>query len=45
VIYIDTSVALAHLLSEDRRPPDSRWRRDERLIVAARELGIPIAPL
>jgi predicted nucleic acid-binding protein len=25
VIYLDTSVALAHLLSEDRRPPDSLW--------------------
>ncbi len=26
MIYLDTSVALAHLLSEDRRPPDSLWR-------------------
>ena len=25
MIYLDTSVALAHLLSEDRRPPDSMW--------------------
>ena len=25
MIYLDTSVALAHLLSEDRRPPDSIW--------------------
>jgi predicted nucleic acid-binding protein len=25
VIYLDTSVALAHLLSEDRRPADSLW--------------------
>ncbi len=25
MIYLDTSVALAHLLSEDRRPPDSLW--------------------
>jgi predicted nucleic acid-binding protein len=25
VIYLDTSVALAHLLSEDRRPPDALW--------------------
>jgi predicted nucleic acid-binding protein len=25
VIYLDTSVALAHLLAEDRRPPDSLW--------------------
>lgn len=26
MIYLDTSVALAHLLSEDRRPPDSLWQ-------------------
>jgi predicted nucleic acid-binding protein len=26
VIYLDTSVALAHLLAEDRQPPDSLWR-------------------
>jgi hypothetical protein len=25
VIYLDTSVALAHLLAEDRRPPDRLW--------------------
>lgn len=25
MIYIDTSVALAHLLAEDRSPPDSLW--------------------
>ena len=25
MIYLDTSVALAHLLSEDRVPPDSLW--------------------
>jgi hypothetical protein len=25
VIYVDTSVVLAHLLAEDRRPPDSLW--------------------
>jgi hypothetical protein len=25
VIYFDTSVALAHLLAEDRRPPDDLW--------------------
>jgi predicted nucleic acid-binding protein len=25
VIYLDTSVALAHLLSEDRRPPAALW--------------------
>ena len=26
MIYLDTSVALAHLLAEDRRPPVSLWR-------------------
>lgn len=25
MIYLDTSVALAHLLAEDRRPADSMW--------------------
>ena len=25
MIYLDTSVALAHLLAEDRRPPGSMW--------------------
>ena len=25
MIYLDTSVALAHLLAEDRRPSDSLW--------------------
>lgn len=25
MIYVDTSVALAHLLAEDRRPPDALW--------------------
>jgi uncharacterized protein len=25
VIYLDTSVALAQLLAEDRRPPDALW--------------------
>ncbi|MGH7554885.1 MAG: PIN domain-containing protein, partial [Longimicrobiales bacterium] len=25
VIYVDTSVALAHLLAEDRRPPVAMW--------------------
>jgi uncharacterized protein len=33
VIYIDTSVALAHLLSEDRRPPEKLWEQD---LVASR---------
>jgi len=27
LIYLDTSVALAHLLAEDRRPPDALWRQ------------------
>jgi hypothetical protein len=26
MIYLDTSVALAALLAEDRRPPDTLWR-------------------
>ena len=26
MIYVDTSVALAHLLAEDRVPPDSLWQ-------------------
>lgn len=30
MIYLDTSVALAHLLAEDRRPPDELW--DETLV-------------
>ena len=30
MIYLDTSVALAHLLAEDRRPPESLW--DETLV-------------
>lgn len=25
MIYLDTSVALAHLLGEDRRPPEALW--------------------
>jgi len=28
VIYLDTSVALAHLLAEDRAPPERLWRED-----------------
>jgi predicted nucleic acid-binding protein len=35
VIYLDTSVALAHLLAEDRRPPDSLWAQP---LVASRLL-------
>ena len=26
MIYLDTSVALAHLLAEDRLPPENLWR-------------------
>lgn len=26
MIYLDTSVALAHLLAEDRAPPEALWR-------------------
>ncbi len=32
MIYVDTSVALAHLLSEDRRPPATLW--SERLVAS-----------
>jgi predicted nucleic acid-binding protein len=35
VIYLDTSVALAHLLAEDRRPKDALWRQP---LVASRLL-------
>jgi predicted nucleic acid-binding protein len=28
VIYLDTSVALAHLLAEDRAPPDRLWQEN-----------------
>ena len=28
MIYLDTSVALAHLLAEDRVPPDGLWDED-----------------
>jgi predicted nucleic acid-binding protein len=35
VIYLDTSVALAQLLAEDRCPPDSLWSRS---LVASRLL-------
>ncbi len=49
MIYLDTSVALAHLLAEDRRPDESLWRQtliSSRLLeyelwtrVHARDLG------
>jgi hypothetical protein len=35
VIYLDTSVALAHLLAEDRQPSESLW---EEVIVSSRLL-------
>ena len=35
MIYLDTSVALAQLLAEDRRPPDSLW---EETLVSSRLL-------
>lgn len=35
MIYLDTSVALAHLLAEDRRPPSSLW---EETLVSSRLL-------
>ncbi|HKU95356.1 MAG TPA: PIN domain-containing protein [Vineibacter sp.] len=35
MIYLDTSVALAHLLAEDRSPPESLWRET---LVASRLL-------
>lgn len=33
MIYLDTSVALAHLLAEDRRPPPAIWEEE---LVASR---------
>lgn len=35
MIYLDTSVALAELFAEDRRPPDALWREP---LVASRVL-------
>ena len=35
MIYVDTSVAVAHLLAEDRRPPTSLWQET---LVASRLL-------
>ncbi len=35
MIYLDTSVALAHLLAEDRRPPEPLWQEE---LVASRLL-------
>ncbi len=39
MIYIDTSVAIAHLLAEDRRPPASLWHET---LVASRLLEYEI---
>ena len=35
MIYLDTSVALAHLLAEDHRPPDTLW---EEVLISSRLL-------
>ena len=43
MIYLDTSVALAHLLAEDRRPPDALW---EETLISSRlleyEIWVPL---
>ena len=39
MIYLDTSVALAHLLAEDRAPPESLW---EQPLVSSRLLEYEI---
>jgi predicted nucleic acid-binding protein len=39
VIYLDTSVALAHLLAEDRRPPEEIWSEE---LVSSRLLDYEI---
>jgi hypothetical protein len=39
VIYIDTSVALAELLAEDRKPPPSMWSQP---LVSSRLLGYEV---
>ena len=38
-VYLDTSVALAHLLAEDRIPPDSLW---EQSLISSRLLEYEI---
>jgi hypothetical protein len=49
LIYLDTSVALAYLLAEDRAPPDRLWQEpliyDDRLINGARALRFPLYKL
>ena len=39
MIYVDTSVVLAHILAEDRHPPDALWREP---LVASRLLQYEI---
>ena len=39
MIYLDTSVALAHLLAEDRSPPDRLWQES---LIASRLLEYEI---
>ena len=39
MIYLDTSVALAHLLAEDRLPPENLWREP---LISSRLLGYEI---
>jgi predicted nucleic acid-binding protein len=39
VIYLDTSVALAHLFAEDRRPPQDLWRE---ILTASRLLSYEV---
>jgi hypothetical protein len=41
VIYLDTSVALAHLLAEDRVPPDGLWQET---LVSSRLLDTRVCP-
>ncbi len=40
MIYLDTSVALAHLLAEDRQPPESLWGEE---LVSSRLLEYELA--
>lgn len=42
MIYLDTSVALAHLLAEDRCPPPSLWEED---LFSSRLLPGPVRTL
>jgi predicted nucleic acid-binding protein len=40
MVYVDSSVALAHLLSEDVRPPDAFWKE---ALIASRLLEYEVA--